>query len=344
MKNDNKMTDYGKIDGEKGGNNYCIFCDYYGNDIYKFKRHLQTKKHIKNSLTENDGEKGGDVKSNKFMCNICNYVTYCKRNYTRHLSSKKHILLQQKQIENICECGKKYKFNSGLSRHKNKCPFLKKSIQDDNKCDLIIYENKKKEISNKLATADVDTLSSLLQELIEINKQILEKPSQNQNININNQFNIMNYLNNDCKNALNIEDFFKQIKYSYDDLLQLSEQSWVENFNDTVGKQLSILDKTMRPIHCSDKKRKKFVCKYNEEWKKDIECELLFNSLEQFYNDQTKLLCKWSKINKTKIYDDDYLHDKYLNTMKKLCKVSFKVGEKLRKQMLLLLSDFSIKD
>lgn len=311
----------------------CEHCDYTTSYKHNLKRHIS--KHNIGDLDENEG-------TNKvYMCEICDYITTRKSNLLKHRTTKKHKGQIKKMSNSFeCICGNKYKYNSGLLKHQKKCDEY--AEQDD----FQLVEYKKNEIQSKIDGADFETVNKLLEELININKQILDKTTQNITITntTNNQFNIMNYLNTDCKGAMNLSDFFKQVKYTYEDLLLLSEQTWVDNFKNTVCKQITELDKTERPIHCCDKKRKSFVCKENDEWERDTDNSIIIKSLMNFYTNQGKLLKKWSTSNKSKLDEDDYLHDKYMNTIKSLCGVGFSDGHKVRNQILLAFSLYGIKD
>jgi hypothetical protein len=184
--------------------------------------------------------------NSRFICAECDYTTCRKSSYDKHLLTKKHLQnkgpfavqkLQKVAKLYVCEnCDKEYQTRGGLRKHKKKC----------NKKDNTITPELAKEIMKLAGTTN------------NINKQI------NNNININ------LFLNEHCKNALNLSDFVDNIKLQLEDVLQTHNLGSIEDgTTNIILNQLNDISMNERPIHCSDKKRKKFYIKENDTWKKE---------------------------------------------------------------------------
>ena len=182
----------------------------------------------------------------QFICEDCNYTTCRKSSYNKHLLTKKHLQntgqfavqkLPKVAKLYVCEiCDNEYQTRGGLRKHKKKC----------NKKDNTITPEFAKEIMKLAGTTN------------NINKQI------NNNININ------LFLNEHCKDALNLSDFVDNIKLQLEDVLETHNLGSIEDgTTNIILNQLNDISMNERPIHCSDKKRKKFYIKENDIWKKE---------------------------------------------------------------------------
>ena len=217
----------------------------------------------------------------KYNCAICDYSSCHKRDYMRHLSTLKHASMsnanekiQQKSTTTqkmfTCKCGKLYTYNSCLSRHKLVCK--QHANNNSYKCD-------------KTTKCLLEIIKSNQELILQQNKQITDltntKPVQNiQNITNNNQnttnqnnvtFNLNYFLNTTCKDALNINDFIASIQMTFSDLENTGKYGFVKNMTQLISRELGKLDVNMRPIHCSDVKRKVMHIREDNLWKKDTE-------------------------------------------------------------------------
>jgi len=232
-------------------------------------------------MNPNDFVKNHD---NKYECKICEFNTSKKTNYSIHLKTTKHKkreILQnpnefvKKNDKFDCECGKSYKHKSTLCAHKKKCNF-----ENENK--LIVYDENNLDYKNMFLKIieKTDVLHNLI---IEQNKIIQEKDKiineiipkignniSNSNINSNNKFNVCLFLNENCKDAISMDEFVKKIKVSLTDLLYTKQKGLVNGISNIFIKNLTDLPEKERPIWCSDKKRKKLFVKETE-WKEDID-------------------------------------------------------------------------
>lgn len=288
-----------------------------------------------------------------YYCNKCNFKTERKSHWLRHLKTKKHLgddyddTLYNKFV---CCCGKKYKFLSGLSRHRQKCKLYESQINEAT--NMIIpktQDNSETNIlkeQNEFLKHQMGEMKDIFYKLIENNKELQEATlmiaKEPRTINNNNQFNIMNYLNTECKDAINISEFIDQLKYTFKDLLKINDEGWVENVKNTFVKQLKDMEQSKRPIHCSDKKRKTFYIKDNDEWTRDNVQQKMNETIRKFHTKQSKVYVKWKKLNFDRVQESDDLHDQSMYMNLELCKVSCDDGSKLKNKVMNSLTDLTL--
>jgi hypothetical protein len=217
----------------------------------------------------------------KFYCEKCDYGTSKKSSYNDHLISSKHTksmvsneILPKFCSEFICQkCNKKYKDNSGLWRHKKKCNIESNKV-----------ENEEFELNDPIDS--VELIKYLMQEnsefkqmLIEQNKQMIEIAKNagtynNNTINTNSHnksFNLNFFLNETCKDAMNIMDFVDSIKIQLSDLENVGKLGYVQGISKIIVNNLNLLDETKRPVHCADSKREVMYIKDENKWEKENE-------------------------------------------------------------------------
>ena len=225
--------------------------------------------------------------SKKICCKKCNYITSRKSQYDRHLLTLRHEkiindnnLEQKVPNEFICECGKKYNYLSGLSRHRKTCKGEKK--------ETAIIENEE----------NIDYKSMFLEminENKELRKQISELiPKVGNTINSNNKqkFNINVFLNEKCKDAISMDEFIDKIEVSMKNLLTTKEKGQVYGISNIIMENMNKLSLYERPLHCTDKKRETLYVK-NNEWEKDDSKEHINKALKKVESKQLKNLNVW---------------------------------------------------
>ena len=216
----------------------------------------------------------------KFYCSNCSIS--CSRNseWLRHIDTKKHkinkngensIILATTVTPNICGCGKQYKDRTGLWRHKKKC------VTEINNKLIDVEDNE--EINNKITPELIMSIlqqnKELQQMLVEQNKTIIElsknnSVTNNTNTNSHNKtFNLQFFLNETCKDAMNIMDFVESIKVQLCDLEKVGQIGYVEGISNIIVKNLNSLDETKRPVHCTDAKREVLYVKDEDKWEKE---------------------------------------------------------------------------
>ena len=229
---------------------------------------------------------------NIFNCEKCNFITSNKKDYKRHLQTKKHIsnisatglLKMGEKTPYACSCGKQYKDNSGLWRHKKTCMIE----------------------TNKPVTLDKELIIELLKNNTEMQKmmmKLIENGTNNTtnnsiNTNCNNvtnkTFNLNLYLNETCKNAMNISEFVSSIHLNLEDLENTGRKGYVEGISNILFKNLNNLEHHMRPLHCSDYKREILYIKDNDEWTKETENKpILTKAIKVIANENIKQIKFW---------------------------------------------------
>jgi hypothetical protein len=206
-------------------------------------------------------------KYNYFYCNKCDYNTCKETDFNKHLLTRKHTFSDNSDIFSdnlspkvanlfICNCGKKYKFRQGLSFHKKKCDFNKKQEKNEF-CDkelFIMLMNQNKELMELLKNGT---------------NQIINNNTMTNCNNNNKTFNLQVFLNETCKNAMNLSEFIENMTVELPDLENMGKLGYVEGVSNIIIKNLKALEITQRPIHCTDEKRETVMIKENNVWFKE---------------------------------------------------------------------------
>jgi len=210
-----------------------------------------------------------------YECIFCDFLTSKKTNYTIHLETKKHKnneILQnpndfvKKNDKFDCECGKSYKHKTTLCNHKKKC--AKENILSTKEG----ITDTKQIIETMLQQSNfIKTLMEQNNALQNTINEIIPKIGNSNNIiNSNNNINISLFLNENCKDALSMDEFIKKINVSINDLLFTKQKGLINGISNIFIKNLNDLPEKKRPIWCTDKKRKKIFVKH-EEWAEDVD-------------------------------------------------------------------------
>lgn len=213
---------------------------------------------------------------NKYICVKCDFKTNNKKDFNKHLETEKHQMLN---CLHNCACGKHYKYRQGLWKHKTNCD--KKTSENaikqlsDFMFDVIHDQNNNKNKKNK--NNELDSMTNLK---ININlnenltKDLLKKSSIITNI-CNNislkTFKLNYFLNETCKDAMNITDFMESLIIQLTDLENVGKMGYVQGMSKIIVTNLKALDVHKRPVHCSDLKREVMYVKDKNKWEKDSE-------------------------------------------------------------------------
>uniref|UniRef100_A0A6C0KIR9 C2H2-type domain-containing protein n=1 Tax=viral metagenome TaxID=1070528 RepID=A0A6C0KIR9_9ZZZZ len=248
-------------------------------------------------------------KSIKYTCNNCDFVSCNKTDYIRHLSTLKHkktfleINGNEKNAYFSCNnCYKIYKTKSGLWKHNKLCN------NKDHK-DIIIKNNTNFEKFTEIVISQQEQIKDFHETLKymmtshekreEVFLELAKKPSifgNNNNINSNNNINYHVYLNEHCANAIDFPDFLNNLSISMEDLFYSKDNGYPKAISNIFQRNLSILDKTERPIYCSDKKRMNFYVK-DGKWEKDKDNIKILESIWKVTHKQIKYMDEWRKAN-----------------------------------------------
>ena len=296
-----------------------------------------------------------------YDCDLCSYSTRNKKDYKRHCKTKKHIkneLYVSLESPKICHfvspknpkkkwkfngmhicngCGKFYKHASSLCKHKKTCNKIPEEINDTEKI---------KENNNDIFTKkdEMMEMMKLFAETTKKQNEIIEKLAEKNQINntynncsTNNKMTINLFLNDTCKNAMNLTDFVKNIEVSLEDLEFTSQNGFRKGINNIINKQLQDLQPTERPFHCSDSKRLQFYVKEDDKWEKDVQNKKIDKSIHDVKMKQIEKLFEWQDAHPN--YRDNKSLDNHWHEMVKEImggsnvKEQHKFAEKLKKSL-----------
>jgi hypothetical protein len=250
-----------------------------------------------------------------FVCEICNFKCSKISNYNNHVLTRKHKILQNttenksKNAEYICACNKGYKHHSSLWNHKKQCNFIIK--------ENIIEEE---ETSEDVDIIDKKLILTLIQQNNELQKQMIEvikngtinNTTNNMNNSNNKTFNLQVFLNETCKDAMNIMDFVDSIKISLSDIESIGELGFVNGMSKLIIKNLNALDENMRPVHCNDLKRSSLFVKDANVWtKEDDNNNKLKKAIKSIAHKNICALPEWRKKYPDCIYSESKKSDQY---------------------------------
>jgi len=248
----------------------------------------------------------------KYVCLCCDYSSSRKSQYDRHVLTSKHLnltksnnLSSESSDIHICDkCNKIYKSRVGLWSHKKKCLNKKEEIIES---DEVIDLN------------DKNLILTLIQQNNELQKQMLEVIKNGTNINntINNNshnktFNLQVFLNETCKDAMNIMDFVDSIKIQLSDIESIGELGYVNGMSKLIIKHLNALDENMRPVHCSDPKRESLYVKDKNVWEKEgPDNNKIKKAIKYISHKNICALPEWKAKYPDCIYSDSLKSDQY---------------------------------
>lgn len=243
----------------------------------------------------------------KFECIKCAFITSNKKDYTRHLTTAKHknrtelnnFTPKNPKNEFCCEiCNKTFNARNSLWYHKKKCNVdnLSFNLVDENS-ETIPQKN------------SVNTMMELIKQnqefkelIVEQNKQLIElaqKPTtlnnNNQTINNNQKFNLNFFLNEQCKDAINMSDFLENMTLDLEDLTETGRLGYVGGISRIFVNKLRELDTYKRPLHCTDMKRETLYIRENDEWSKEENSKKTLHSIvNRVANKNCKTIQQWT--------------------------------------------------
>ncbi len=287
------MTTADNVFLAKNGNNYyCEYCDYSTSKKYNIDIHYESKKHKNNITTTGDNE------------------LMAKNSTLKKYSCKK--------------CDKNFNDRAGLWRHNKKC-----DLQQNTESDITDINNSKNEelLCEKMNVYDLvkylmkenGELKTMMMEQQNIVLEIAKNGTHNTINSHNKAFNLQFFLNETCKDAMNIMDFVDSIQYQLSDLEKMGEIGYVEGITNIIVKNLNALDVTQRPLHCTDKKRETIYIKDEDKWEKDEDKNKLRKAIKRAALKNARLLQKF----KEKHPDYMEYHSKYSTQYHKLIIESF---------------------
>jgi hypothetical protein len=268
---------------------YCKYCDYICAVKFSYDRHMLTSKHIK-------------------QCQIAQNETNETKIETKNVKKDKR---EKSASTNICGCGQVCNSRTTLWRHKKKCS--------------VVETTEESVVTNNNASDKDELINYLMKENQEFKQLILDivkKDTYNQSTtNItthtnshNKAFNLNFFLNETCKDAMNIMDFVDSIKLQLSDLEKVGEVGYVEGISNIIVKNLNELDVTLRPVHCTDKKRETMYIKDEDKWEKDENNSKIKKAIKRVASKNQRLLPKFKEAHP----DCGTYHSKYSDQYNKI--------------------------
>ena len=254
-----------------------------------------------------------------FYCEICDFRSSRESNFNTHLSTRKHQILinpnadvakNADKNEFSCGCGKKYKHMSSLCNHKKKCTFVKEENKD--MMSMLLTQNMEL-IKQNQEFKDL---------ILDQNKKILDiakegKITQNNTTNnTTNNFNLQFFLNEQCKDALNLMEFVNSIQLQLSDLDMMGKLGYTEGISKIFIRGLKELDIYKRPIHCSDLKRETLYVKDKDAWEKENgENIKMKQAINYIANKNIKQIPQWKEENPTSEDIETKKHMDYIHIL-----------------------------
>jgi hypothetical protein len=258
-------------------------------------------------MTDTFTPKNADI----FNCEKCDFKC-CKRcDWNRHVLTLKHLNTDKiltntaaftpKNADHnnnfICDCGKQYKHRQSLFNHKKKCSINEKIIEED-----FIHNNNQlnelKGFMKYLMKENTEMKNMIIEQQDKVIK-VLENGTHNittTNTNSHNKsFNLNFFLNETCKDAMNINEFIESIKLQLSDLEGVGQLGYVEGISNIIVKNLKQLDITQRPLHCTDKKRETIYIKDEDKWEKDEEKDKMHKIVRKVADKNARMLPKFKE-------------------------------------------------
>jgi len=307
----------------------CELCDYHTNVANEYSRHLTSAKH--NAKADKSGQnpkKSGKIRKT-YTCELCDYHTIDSNDYRKHLETKKHTNKADSSNrpdntkQYVCEiCDKSYSAHSGLWKHKKTCIAKEGELQNVLRPFSITAE-----MFMELMKQNKD-----LQELLKEDRKIIVELSKNGHGNVatnshnnttmtnsNNSFNLSFFLNEQCKNALNIYEFVDSLNPTLQDMERTGKVGFVDGITGIILNGLRDLDVYTRPIHCTDLKRDVLYVKDNDKWEKEADDKpLLRKAVKRTANKNFKQIRVWEQQHPDYTDTDTWASDEHVALCQKL--------------------------
>ena len=265
--------------------------------------------------------------ANSFVCQCCDFICYKQSNYDKHLLTSKHKNrtnlnnLEQKMPKNAeqlfnCTCGKIYAARNSLWYHKQKCKLEEPNSYSDGPEIISSKEPSDKDLIMMLIKENSE-LKNMMMEQSNIMMKVIENGTHNTTNNTNSHnkaFNLNFFLNETCKDAMNIMDFVDSIQLQLSDLERVGEIGYVEGISNIIVKNLNELDVSQRPVHCTDKKRETMYIRDENKWEKDESNSKIKKAIKRVASKNQRLLPKFKEAHP----DCGTYHSKYSDQYNKI--------------------------
>jgi hypothetical protein len=293
-------------------------------------------------MMTNDDQKVAKV-AQKFYCILCDYNCIKKSNFDKHLTTEKHKkrLLDDQIMTNddqkvakvaqplyTCECGRKYKYKQGLSVHKKKCNFILDEHSDTSNNQLTLSND----VVLKLLNDNQELKNIIFKQQEQISELIPKVGNTNNTINNNQKFNINVFLNEQCKDAINLSDFIKSLHVTLEQLDFTNKNGLADGISKTIIDNMSKLSIYERPMHCTDVKRETLYIKENNAWSKDVAKEKVKSVIKKTSSKNYNALMDWKTLNPDFMKSEDKT-DYFTKTISTIGKSTDSIDEKVIKKL-----------
>ena len=310
----------------------------------------------------------------QFICETCDFICSKQSNYDKHLSTGKHKILTNtnkktpKNAENakayMCSCGKSYKHASSLCGHKKKCKIKEQDeIIKELKNEVIelhevieVQKEQQEELKNEIKNEIIEEMKEMKEnnpvvndilkqnsEIISVMKDMVPKIGNNNNTTNNtmNNFNLNVFLNETCKDAMNIKDFIESLRVQCSEMSEIKDVGFIEVASKVLIKELSGMDVSKRPIHCSDLKRETLYIKDNDVWEKESESKPnMLSMMQRMQKESYSSLDDWASKHRGCQKPDHPQHKTWMDTWGDICELNQikdvkKVSKRIAKEVLI---------
>ena len=327
---------------------HCKECNKYFNNNDLLETHNKTNKHKKSLDILINTPKS----AKNFNCENCLFTCSKLSDWDRHISTSKHInrinltVIEQEYAQPdkfICKiCYKSYKARNSLWYHEQKCKPIEESLENE----IILDETIDDETILDASSNEIKLLTTIVIELVknnsELQKQTTELQKQNQdfqkqmidvcqkiqpsntvinstNNSHNKTFNLQLFLNEECKDAMNMSDFINSIELKISDLENIGKLGYVEGMSNIIIRELNDTDMYKRPVHCSDAKRETMYVREENKWEKDnSETKQMIKAVRGVDKKNYKLLTTWKEMDPKCVDSKSNQCDKYMKIMSKV--------------------------
>ena len=251
----------------------CQKCNFFTPYKGNYSKHLESNKH-----------RGIEKEQKNYSCSDCDYHTTYKKDYTRHMSSERHAhtieLLKKNLKQHQCpNCKKQYDNSSAFCKHKRRC--IKKNSNEDTHSDESDSDNEDDKVSPTPPSPATNAITpellfNFMKQTMDLQKIMIENQnmtnshnnshSHNNTVNNNQTFNLQFFLNEHCKDAIDIQEFVSTLNYSTENLEKNMKLGYTGGISKMFTDGISILPAEKRPMHCSDEKRKNLYIRDNGTW------------------------------------------------------------------------------
>jgi hypothetical protein len=250
----------------------------------------------------------------KFECKVCDFKCSKLSNFSRHLSTGKHLckenlnIFEQKKSQTLnyqCDiCGKEYKGRNGLWYHKKTCK--EPTVAE-------VFANNNTQQITELMLKMIEQNKDLTDKIVELAKNNTTNYNNTNNVNSHNKFNLNVFLNEQCKDAINISDFVNSLVVSVKDLEETAKLGYTEGISKIFLDGLLNMNTHSRPIHCSDSKREILYIKDQDKWEKDNETnDKITKAIKTVAHKNMKMIPEWIKQHPDYNDVNSKTNDKYL--------------------------------